>query len=87
VNVREPAAEPATVANDVVATLSGRRPAVFTHDEVITLFHEFGTACIICSPRWKIWACPGINGVEWDAVRTASQFMENFCWEWMCCTE
>ncbi len=82
VNVRESAAKPATVADDVVASHSGRRPALFTHDEVITLFHEFGHGLHHLLTEVEDLGVSGINGVEWDAVELPSQFMENFCWEW-----
>ncbi len=60
----------------------GGRPATFTHNEVITLFHEFGHGLHQLLTRVDELGVSGINGVEWDAVELPSQFMENFCWEW-----
>ncbi|MCG5077949.1 M3 family metallopeptidase [Paraburkholderia tagetis] len=65
----------------------GGRPACFTHDEVITLFHEFGHGLHHMLTRVDELSVSGINGVEWDAVELPSQFMENFCWEWDVLTE
>jgi len=59
----------------------GNEPALFTHDEVITLFHEFGHGLHHMLTRIDVPDVAGINGVEWDAVELPSQFMENFCWE------
>jgi oligopeptidase A len=58
------------------------RPALFTHNEVITLFHEFGHGLHHMLTQVDELGVAGISGVEWDAVELPSQFMENFCWEW-----
>ncbi|HLL10274.1 MAG TPA: M3 family metallopeptidase [Rubrivivax sp.] len=58
------------------------QPALLTHDDVITLFHEFGHGLHHMLTRVDELAVSGISGVEGDAVELPSQFMENFCWEW-----
>ncbi len=59
----------------------GKEPSLLTHDEVVTLFHEFGHGLHHMLTRVDRAGVSGINGVEWDAVELPSQFMENFCWE------
>jgi len=61
---------------------SGGKAALFTHDEVLTLFHEFGHGLHHLLTRIDEAAVSGLRGVEWDAVELPSQFLENFCWEW-----
>ena len=58
------------------------RPALLTHDDVTTLFHEFGHGLHHMLTQVNEHDVSGISGVEWDAVELPSQFMENFCWEW-----
>ena len=59
----------------------GKEPALLTHDDVITLFHEFGHGLHLMLTRIEDIGVSGLSGVEWDAVELPSQFMENFCWE------
>jgi oligopeptidase A len=61
---------------------AARKPARFTHNEVITLFHEFGHGLHQLLTEVDELGVSGLGGVEWDAVELPSQFMENFCWEW-----
>ncbi len=61
---------------------SDGKPATFTHNEVITLFHEMGHGLNQLLTEVGELGVAGINGVEWDVVELPSQFMENFCWEW-----
>ena len=58
------------------------RPSLLTHDDVTTLFHEFGHGLQFMLTQIDDLGVSGISGVEWDAVELPSQFMENFCWEW-----
>ncbi|WP_392565601.1 oligopeptidase A [Utexia brackfieldae] len=59
----------------------GDKPALFTHDEVTTLFHEFGHGLHHMLTEIETSAVAGINGVPWDAVELPSQFLENWCWQ------
>lgn len=59
----------------------GDKPALFTHDEVITLFHEFGHGIHHMLTKIDVSGVSGISGVPWDAVELPSQFLENWCWQ------
>jgi oligopeptidase A len=59
----------------------GDKPAMFTHDEVVTLFHEFGHGIHHMLTKMTVAGVSGINGVAWDAVELPSQFLENWCWQ------
>ncbi len=59
---------------------AGGRPGLLTHDEVVTLFHEFGHGLHHMLTEQEVSGISGINGVAWDAVELPSQFMENWCW-------
>jgi oligopeptidase A len=61
---------------------AGGRPALLSHDELITLFHEFGHGLHHMLTQVDELAVSGIAGVEWDACELPSQFMENYCWQW-----
>ncbi len=63
------------------APASGDKPALLTHNEVVTLFHEFGHGLHHMLTQVDYLDVSGINGVEWDAVELPSQFMENWCWQ------
>lgn len=63
------------------AKASANKPAMLSHDEVLTLFHEFGHCLHHVLTQVDYLGASGINGVEWDAVELPSQFFENWCWE------
>ncbi|MCX5591679.1 M3 family metallopeptidase [Alcaligenes endophyticus] len=64
------------------AAPQGGKPALFSHDDVITLFHESGHALHTLLSRVDDPDASAFSAVEWDAIELPSQFMENFCWEW-----
>jgi oligopeptidase A len=74
--------KPVAYLNCNFARPVGGKPATFTHDDVITLFHETGHGLHHLLTRGEELGVSGIHGVEWDAVELPSQFMENYCWEW-----
>ena len=85
INRRRAGAEvqlPVAYLNCNLSAPTANAPATFTHDEIITLFHEFGHGLHQLLTRVEVAGVSGIQGVEWDAVELPSQFMENFCWEW-----
>ena len=63
------------------AAPTGESPSLLTHDELTTLFHEFGHGLHHMLTAQTVASVSGINGVEWDAVELPSQFLENWCWE------
>ncbi len=71
----------ATLVCNYAAPVGGHA-ALLTHDDVVTLFHEFGHGLHLMLTRIDDLGVSGLSGVEWDAVELPSQFMENFCWEW-----
>jgi oligopeptidase A len=80
--VAEGIQKPIAYLNCNFARPVGGKPATFTHDDVITLFHETGHGLHHLLTRGEELGVSGIHGVEWDAVELPSQFMENYCWEW-----
>ena len=88
-DARERWSRPDGATQTPVATLqcnyappAGDQPSLLTHDDVITLFHEFGHGLHLMLTRIEDLGVSGLQGVEWDAIELPSQFMENFCWEW-----
>ncbi len=73
---------PVALLNCNFARGVGDRPALLSHDDVQTLFHEFGHGLHHLLTQVDELAASGLSGVEWDAVELPSQFLENYCWEW-----
>jgi oligopeptidase A len=80
--VQTPVAQLVCNFADGVEVDGKKQPAILSHDDVITLFHEFGHGLHHMLTQVNEHDVSGISGVEWDAVELPSQFMENFCWEW-----
>ena len=80
--VQTPVAQLVCNFADGVEVNGNKQPALLSHDDVITLFHEFGHGLHHMLTQVNEHDVSGISGVEWDAVELPSQFMENFCWEW-----
>ncbi len=72
---------PPNASETGVGSETGATPALLTHDDVVTLFHEFGHGLHLMLSEVDVPAVGGIEGVEWDAVELPSQFLENFCWQ------
>ncbi|HSX20031.1 MAG TPA: M3 family metallopeptidase, partial [Gammaproteobacteria bacterium] len=73
---------PIAYLNCNFAPPSGDNPGLLTHDDVVTLFHEFGHTLHHVLTQIDYYSVAGLNGVAWDAVELPSQFMENWAWEW-----
>lgn len=75
--------KPVAFLNCNFAPPSGDNPGLLSHTEVITLFHEFGHTLHHVLTKVDFFSVSGLNGVAWDAVELPSQFMEDWCWEWV----
>lgn len=73
---------PIAYLNCNFAAPTATTPGLLTHDDVVTLFHEFGHTLHHILTQVDYYSVAGINGVAWDAVELPSQFMENWCWQW-----